>query len=65
MRNGAKYYKCRRHYLVLSVNVIKTIKMMLSRLMYLDDLLNIENLYPPEQQLNNANTIDTGAPFLD
>ena len=41
---------------------------------YLDDLLNIANphfegivnqIYPPEYQLNNANTSDTKAPFLD
>ena len=39
---------------------------------YLDDLLNIGNpyfegmvnqIYPPELQLNNANTTDTEAPF--
>ena len=42
--------------------------------MYLDDLLNIDNpyfesmvkqIYPPELQLNKANTTDTEAPFLD
>ena len=41
---------------------------------YLDDLLNIDNpyfegmvnrTYPPELQLNKANTSDTEAPFLD
>ena len=41
---------------------------------YLDDLLNIDNryfegivnsIYPPELQLNEANTSDTEAPFLD
>ena len=41
---------------------------------YLDDLLNIDNpyfegmvnqIYPPELQLNKANTADTEAPFLD
>ena len=40
---------------------------------YLDDLLNIDNpyfegivnqIYPPELQLNKANTSDTEAPFL-
>ena len=40
---------------------------------YLDDLLNIDNpyfkgmvnqIYPPELQLNKANTIDTEAPFF-
>ena len=42
--------------------------------MYLDDLLNIDNpyfegmgnqIYPPELQLNKANTTDTEAPFLN
>ena len=41
---------------------------------YLDDLLNIDNpilkkkvnpIYPPELQLNKANTSDTEVPFLD
>ena len=41
---------------------------------YLDDLLNIDNsyfegmvnqIYPPELQLNKANTSDTEAPILD
>ena len=41
---------------------------------YLDDLLNIDNpyfegmvnqIYPPEQKLNKANTSDTEAPFLE
>ena len=41
---------------------------------YLDDLLHIDNpyfegmvnqIYPPELQLNKANTSDTEAPFLD
>ena len=41
---------------------------------YLDDLSNIDNsyfegmvnrIYPPEPQLNKANTSDTKAPFLD
>ena len=41
---------------------------------YLADLLNINNpyfegmvnqIYPPELQLNKANTTDTEAPFLD
>ena len=41
---------------------------------YLDDLLNIDNLYfeqmvgqiyPTELQLNKANSFDTEAPFLD
>ena len=57
------------------------IKLMLPRLliphlgtMYLDDLLNTDNpyfegmvnqIYPPELQLNKANISDTEAPFLD
>ena len=41
---------------------------------YSDDFLNIDNpyfegmvnqIYPPELQLNKANTSDTEAPFLD
>ena len=41
---------------------------------YLDDLLNIDNpyfegmvnqIYPPELQLNKAKTSDTEAPFFD
>ena len=41
---------------------------------YLDDLLNIDNpyfevmvdqIYPPEQKLNKANTSDTEVPFLN
>ena len=41
---------------------------------YLDDFLNIDNpnfagmvklIYPPELQLNKANTTDTETPFLD
>ena len=41
---------------------------------YLDNLLNIDNpyfegmvkeIYPPELQLNKANTSDTDAPFLN
>ena len=41
---------------------------------YLDEFLNIDNayfegmvnqIYPPELQLNKANTSDTEAPFLD
>ena len=48
------------------------IKLMLSRLRYLDVLLNINNpegmvnqIYPPELQLNKANNTDTEASFLD
>ena len=52
-------------------NVIKSFN---STSRYLDDLLNIGNpyfegmvnqIYPPEYQLNKANTSDTEAPFLD
>ena len=52
-------------------NVIKAFN---STSRYLDDLLNIDNpyfegmvnqIYPPEQQLNKANISDTEAPFLD
>ena len=41
---------------------------------YVDDLLNIDNpyfeqmvgqIYPTERQLNNANSSDTEAPFLE
>ena len=47
---------------------------LIRKLQYLDDLLNIDNpyfegmvnrIYPPELQLNKANTSDTEAPFLD
>ena len=52
-------------------DVIKTFN---STSRYLDDLLNIDNpyfegmvnqIYPPELQLNKANTSDSEAPFLD
>ena len=52
-------------------DIIETFK---STSRYLDDLLNIDNpysegivnqIYPPEPQLNKANTSDTEAPFLD
>ena len=55
----------------LSAEVIEAFK---STSRYLDDLLNIDNpyfegmvnrIYPPELQLNKANTPDTEAPFLD
>ena len=56
---------------VKQAELIETFK---STSRYLDDLLNIENpyfegminrIYPPELQLNKANTSDTEAPFLD
>ena len=54
---------------VKQAEIIATFK---STSRYLDDLLNIENpyfevnrIYPPELQLNKANTSDTEAPVLD
>ena len=55
----------------LQIEIIEAFK---STSRYLDDLLNIDNpyfegminrIYPPELQLNKANTSDTEAPFLD
>ena len=57
-----------------SDNRADVIKAFNSTSRYLDDLLNIDNpyfegmvnqVYPPELQLNKANTSDTEAPFLD
>ena len=57
-----------------SDNQVDVIKAFNSTSRYLDDLLNIDNhyfegmvnqIYPPELQLNKANTSDTEAPFLD
>ena len=57
-----------RLFLTLNIEAFK------STSRYLDDLLNIDNpyfegmvnrIYPPELQLNKANTSDTEAPFLD
>ena len=57
-----------------SDNQADVIKAFNSMSRYLDDLLNIDNpyfegmvnqIYPPELQLNKANTSDTEAPFLD
>ena len=54
--------------------MLKIIEAFKSKSRYLDDLLNIDNpyfegmvnrIYPPELQLNKANTSDTEAPFLD
>ena len=54
---------------VKQVEIIEAFK---STSRYLDDLLNIDNpyfegmvnrIYPPELQLNKANTADTEAPF--
>ena len=56
---------------IKQAEIIEAIK---STSRYLDDLLNIDNpyfegmvncIYPPELQLNKANTSDTEAPFLD
>ena len=60
----------------LSIMIIKPIvfRHLAQPLDYLDDLLNIGNpyfegmvnqIYPPELQLNKANTSDSEAPFLD
>ena len=55
-------------------NQADVIKAFNSTSRYLDDLLNIDNpyfqgmvnqIYPPELQLNKANTSDTETPFLD
>ena len=57
-----------------SDNQADVIKAFNSKPRYLDDLLNIDNpyfegmvnqIYPPELQLNKANTSDTESPFLD
>ena len=57
-----------------SDNQADVIKAFNSTSRYLDDLLNIDNpyfegmvnhIYPPELQLNKANTSDTIAPILD
>ena len=56
------------------VNQAEIIEAFKSTSRYLDELLNIDNpyfegmvnrIYPPELQLNKANTSDTEAPFLD
>ena len=57
-----------------SDNQVDVIKAFNSMSRYLDDLLSIDNpyfegmvnqIYPPELQLNKAKTSDTEAPFLD
>ena len=57
-----------------SDNQANVFKVFNSMSRYLDDLLNIDNpyfegmvnqIYPPELQLNKANASDTEAPFLD
>ena len=68
---------CYERYFMTSLSDVKQaeiIEAFKSTSRYLDDLLNIDNLYfegmvnriyPPELQLNKANTSDTEAPFLD
>ena len=55
-------------------NLADVIKALNSTSRYLDNLLNVDNpyfegmvnqIYPPEIQLNKANISDTEAPFLD
>ena len=69
-------YCYERHFMkyLSSDNQVDVIKEFNSMSRYLDDLLNIDNpyfeemvnqFYPPELQLNKANTSDTEAPFLD
>ena len=57
-----------------NANQADIIKALNSTSRYLDDLLNIDNpyfegmvnqIYPPELQLNKSNTLGTEAPFLD
>ena len=61
-------------FLCMYVKQAEIIEAFKSTSRYLDDLLNIDNpyfegmvnrIYPPELQLNKANTSDTEAPFLD
>ena len=68
---------CRERDFMTSLSDVKQaeiIEAFKSTFRYLDDLLNIDNpdfesmvnrIYPPELQLNKANTSDTEAPFLD
>ena len=67
---------CYERDFMTSLSVVKQaeiIEAFKSTSTYLDDLLNIDNpyfegmvirIYPPELQLNKANTSDTEAPFL-
>ena len=64
----------KRFHDVSDVKQAEIIEAFKSTSRYLDDLLNIDNpyfegmvnrIYPPELQLNKANTSDTEAPFLD
>ena len=68
---------CYERYFMVSLSDVKQaeiIEAFKSTVRYLDDLSNIDNpyfeglvnrSYPPELQLNKANTSDTEAPFLD
>ena len=62
------------HATSLSTNQADIIEAFKSTSRYLNDLLNIDNpyfkgminqIYPPELQLNKANTSDTEVPFWD
>ena len=68
------YYKKNLMTSVSDDNQANIIEAFTSTSRYLDDLLNIDNpyfegmvnqIYPPEQKLNEANTSDTEAPFLE
>ena len=68
------YYKRDLMTSVSDDNQADIIEAFISTSRYLDDLLNIYNpyfegmvnqIYPPEQKLNEANTSDTEAPFLE
>ena len=65
---------CKFAHVCKFVKQAEIIEALKSTARYLDDLLNIDNpyfegmvnrIYPPELQLNKANTSDTEAPFLD
>ena len=71
------HFNCPRKSVILPVSDVKQAEIIEAFKLpsrYLDDLLNIDNpyfegmvnrIYPPELQLNKANTSDTEAPFLD
>ena len=65
---------CYERDFMTSLSDVKQTEAFKSTSRYLDDLLNIDNpyfegmvnrIYPPELQLNKANTSDTEAPFLE
>ena len=65
---------CYERDFMTSLSDVKQAEAFKSTSRYLDDLLNIDNpyfegmvnrIYPPELQLNKANTSDTESPFLD